>query len=257
MYRILILQIISCAASFAQQPWPHPNAHAHNDYEHQHPLLEALENGFACVEADVHFQNGKLLVAHNRATEHSPTLERLYFNPLDSILNLNNGFIYAGSKNPFYLMIDIKTESESTYKALKELLGHYPRLNCSTSSCAIKIFLSGERPIATIQKEGYSGFGIDGRPDDLGKGFTVEAMPVISDTYKNWSAWNGLSTPTANDLLRVHDLAQRVHAEGKRLRLWAIPDNEVVWDALLKVGVDLINTDHLQKLNTFLTKKGL
>src|SRR5438552_11057245 len=27
-------------------------AHAHNDYDHQRPLFEALENGFKSVEAD-------------------------------------------------------------------------------------------------------------------------------------------------------------------------------------------------------------
>jgi len=257
MYRIFLLQVISYTASFAQPQWPHPNAHAHNDYEHQRPLLDAIENGFSSVEADVHLHNGKLLVAHNRATDRSPTLERLYLIPLDSILKLNDNFIYPGSKVSFYLMMDIKTESESTFKVLKEILNHYPRLNCSISLCAVKIFLSGERPAATILKEGYSGFGIDGRPDDVGKGIPVDLMPVISDTYKNWSTWDGHSMPTENDLHRINGLAQRVHNEGKKLRLWAIPDNELVWDALLKVGVDFINTDRLNELNTFLKKKGL
>ena len=256
MYQTFVFCILSCTITLAQR-WPHANAHAHNDYEHQRPLLEALENGFASVEADVHLQNGKLLVAHNSATAHSPTLEKLYFIPLDSIIKSNNGFVYAERKVPFYLMIDIKTESETTYKALKALLSHYPRLNCSTNSCALKIFLSGERPITTIQKEGYAGFGIDGCPDDVGRGFSVDLMPVISDTYKSWSDWNGLSTPTEKDLARIKALAQRTHTEGKKLRLWAIPDNESVWEALLNVGVDLINTDHLKELNSFLKKKGL
>jgi hypothetical protein len=256
MYKSFVFFILSCPVTFAQQ-WPHPNAHAHNDYEHQRPLLEALENGFTSVEADVHLQHGKLLVAHNQATANSPTLERLYFIPLDSIIKLNNGFVYPGRKVPFYLMIDIKTESETTYKALKALLGRYPRLNCSTDLCVLKIFLSGERPITTIQNEGYAGFGIDGRPDDVGTGFSVSLMPVVSDTYTNWSSWNGLSMSTEKDVARIKALAQRIHTEGKKLRLWAIPDNEVVWEALLNAGVDLINTDHLRELNSFLKKKGL
>src|SRR4051812_12734941 len=33
-------------------------AHAHNDYEHEHPLLDALEAGFASVEADVWLVDG-------------------------------------------------------------------------------------------------------------------------------------------------------------------------------------------------------
>ncbi len=171
MYRSFFFILFSYAGCFAQSKWPHANAHAHNDYEHQRPLHEAIENGFTSVEADVHWQEGKMLVAHNLATAHSPTLEKLYLIPLDSILKKNEGHIYPGSKVLFYLMIDIKTEGESTYNALKELLNRYPRLLCMSDSCAIKIFLSGERPIGTILKEGYRGLGIDGRPEDVGKGY--------------------------------------------------------------------------------------
>jgi len=257
MYRSFFLLFFSCAGCFAQGPWPHPNAHAHNDYVHLRPLREALENGFASVEADVHLQHGKLLVAHDRTNADSPTLERLYFIPLDSLVKSNNGSVYAGSKTPFYLMIDIKTEGEATYQALKELLSHYPRLQCKPGSCAIKIFLSGERPLAVMMKEGYAGFGIDGRPEDIGKETAVDLMPVISDTYKNWSTWKAQTPPEYKDLQRIKDLAKRVHAEGKKLRLWAIPDNESSWQELLNAGVDFINTDHLHELNIFLTNKGL
>ena len=59
------------------------------------------------------------------------------------------------------------------------------------------------------------------------------------------------------DLQRVRNLAQRVHAEGKKLRLWAIPDNEMAWAELLDAGVDFINTDELKKLNDFLSQREL
>ena len=104
-------------------------------------------------------------------------------------------------------------------------------------------------------KEGYQGIGIDGRPGDLGNGFTVEMEPVVSDHYKNWSSWSGQAPPSEKDLLRIIELAKRVHAEGKKLRLWAIPDNPLAWEALLNAGVDLVNTDHLAELNEFLKKR--
>src|SRR5512135_1483640 len=48
------------------QPTPLVHAHAHNDYQHERPLLDALDRGFCSVEADVHLVNGELLVAHAR-----------------------------------------------------------------------------------------------------------------------------------------------------------------------------------------------
>ena len=44
---------------------PLPQAHAHNDYEHDRPLRDALDPGFTSVEADVWLVDGKLLVAHD------------------------------------------------------------------------------------------------------------------------------------------------------------------------------------------------
>ena len=43
---------------------PLGQAHAHNDYYHKRPLVDALSHGFCSVEADVFLKNGKLLVGH-------------------------------------------------------------------------------------------------------------------------------------------------------------------------------------------------
>ena len=62
-------------------------AHAHNDYEHERPLLDALAQGFTSVEADVHLIGKKLLVAHNaRDIQADKTLQSLYLNPLRDII---------------------------------------------------------------------------------------------------------------------------------------------------------------------------
>ncbi|WP_317193247.1 hypothetical protein [Mucilaginibacter segetis] len=42
------------------------------------------------------------------------------------------------------------------------------------------------------------------------------------------------------------------HKFGKRVRLWASPENTAVWKELLSCGVDLINTDKLAELKKFL-----
>jgi hypothetical protein len=245
--------LVSCSPEIH----PHPQAHAHNDYENQHPLKDALQNGFISVEADVHLKDGFLMVSHDKPGLRARSLEELYLVPLIELLKKNAGLVYRNYEEPFYLMIDSKTDSLSTYQAIREVLNKYPALLCQTSSCPVKIFLSGNRPIDFMLQDGYRGIAIDGRPDDLGKGYSVEIMPVISDEFKAWSIWKGKSRLRNEDMERVRALAKRVHAEGKKLRLWAIPDNPATWSALLNAGVDFINTDHLRKLNRFLIRKGL
>ena len=63
MVRALLFLALALTAS-AQKPLP--KAHAHNDYEHKCPLLDALDHGFCGVEADIYLVDGTLLVAHDR-----------------------------------------------------------------------------------------------------------------------------------------------------------------------------------------------
>lgn len=56
------------AAERKHAPRPLWRAHAHNDYEHPRPLLDALDHRFGSVEADVFLVGDQLLVGHD-ATE--------------------------------------------------------------------------------------------------------------------------------------------------------------------------------------------
>lgn len=244
------------SASFSQGKFPHTQAHSHNDYEQAKPLWDALQNGFISIEADVHLVEEELLVSHGPPKKDAPTLSNLYLAPIDSLLALHGGKIYPDYSGSLYLMIDCKTEAVSTYRALQKEITRYKSLMCHSIDCPVKIFISGNRARDAMIKSGYQGLALDGRPDDLGKGIAPELIPVISDHYSNWSAWKGKADAQPEDLARIRELAERVHAEGKKLRLWAIPDNEKAWKALLEAGVDFINTDRLPELHLYLSSKG-
>jgi glycerophosphoryl diester phosphodiesterase len=236
----------------------HINTHAHNDYEHDRPLFEALENGFVSIEADVHLVSGRILVAHDHPTSKSRTLEDLYLKPLDSIARINGGKIYRQKGATVLLMIDIKTDGIETFNALHQLLSKYAEaIDSREHKGSFRVLISGNRAFELIRNDSQHLSAIDGRPEDLGKGFTEEEMPVISENYKKIINWNGKGSPTKQDWNNLTELASRVHAENKKLRLWAIPDHENAWSVLLQAGVDFINTDKLKELNLFLTTKKL
>src|ERR1041385_3971816 len=76
----------------AAPPAPLLHAHAHNDYEHKRPLLDALDHGFCSVEADIFLVDGKLLVAHELGkTKPERTLQALYLDPLRELVKANGG----------------------------------------------------------------------------------------------------------------------------------------------------------------------
>ena len=65
-----------------------------------HPLLDALQQGFCSVEADVHLVDGELFVAHD-ANEIKPdrTLRKLYLEPLLARVRAHGGRAYEGARD--------------------------------------------------------------------------------------------------------------------------------------------------------------
>lgn len=233
----------------------HPNAHAHNDYEHTYPLWEALHHGFSSVEADVWLINQTLYVKHSRPLNlaKTPSLENLYLKPLFELIQKQER-VYPQSSEPFFLMIDIKARDTLSYQALQRVLIPYKSMLIGKEA-PVKIFLSGARPIALAKADTNRWVGIDGRPEDLGKGYSPDFMPVISQRFSKIIKWKGKSEISSENFQTLKTLADSCHAEGKKLRLWAIPETTLCWETLLKAGVDLINADRLQQLDKFLRER--
>lgn len=230
-----------------------PNAHAHNDYLHEKPLLEALSKGFTSVEADVHLVGGELYLGHWMPQMFpAKTLREFYLEPLHAILTRQNGKIYPAYEGVFYLMIDIKTDSLATYQALREQLLKHPLFQCNPH---FQVFISGNRALHHILNDEKEVAAADGRLADLSKNLPSHAMPVVSDNFKKHFKWRGKGAMPTHEKNKLKSLAAEAHQQGKKLRFWAIPDQPNVWQILLEAGVDLISTDDLQNAGNFLMNR--
>lgn len=246
---LLLFSTIYCSG----QQFPHPGSHAHNDYAHARPLFDAFTNGFTSIEADVHLLNGQLIVSHDYPVTTAKTLQSLYLQPMDSIIRKNKGTIYPKYSHPVMLMIDVKTDAEPTFSALQKALSSFKEnLQRPGHKGAIQVIISGNRDLELIKNDPEHLAAIDGRPEDIGKGYAAGLMPVISEAYFKITGEN-TTTPSPKALELITALAIKVHAEKKKLRLWAIPDNEIAWRSLIMAGVDIINTDKLEEVHQFLS----
>jgi glycerophosphoryl diester phosphodiesterase len=240
---------------------PLARAHAHNDYAHRRPLLDALDQGFCSVEADIFLVKDQLLVAHSVVDLNSSrTLDKLYLAPLRERIAQNGGDVYRGGP-AFTLMIDFKTEAEPTYDALKKVLAPYHDLiTCvkdgKVEDRAISIVLSGSRPSDTIAKENERYVGLDGRMGDLDSDSPAHLMPWVSDSWSKHFKWDGKGALSDAERAKLREFATKAHAHGRKLRLWGAPDNADAWRELNTAGVDLINTDDLAGLAKFLRANG-
>ncbi|MDR6555775.1 hypothetical protein J2809_000106 [Arthrobacter pascens] len=242
---------------------PHAAAHAHNDYEHDRPLLDALEHGFTSVEADVWLVDGELRVAHDLVdTRAGVTLESLYLDPLDELVRQQGDIIYPGWDGSLQLLIDIKSDGESTYAAIEKELAEHPQLMTrfakgKVTEGPVTAVISGNRPLIAMQAaEKRFGF-YDGRSADLASGMPAELMPLVSDNWTKLFTWQGVGTMPETERAKLHAYVEAAHAKGYRVRFWATPDQagparDAVWTELHNAGVDHINTDELAALDVFL-----
>lgn len=243
----------------ADKPAPEPlsAAHAHNDYEHRRPLLDALDHGFTSVEADVYLVDGKLLVGHDKADlQPARTLEALYLEPLLQRTRLNGGRIYRGGPE-LTLLVDIKADGEAVYTALKPVFEKYSEMlsvvrDGNLEVKAVRIILSGDRPIGTVSRESTRFAAIDGRSEDLVSKDPAHLLPLISDSWGRLFEWKGEGPIPEMEREKLKGIVKDAHASGRRARFWATPEKEAVWKELFDAGVDLINTDDLKGLQAFL-----
>jgi len=241
------------------QSVPLPNAFAHNDYRHKHPLYDALANGYTNIEADIFLKGGRLIVAHfNPYFKHNHTLEALYLKPLADRIAANNGEVYFGYKGPVLLMIDIKTDSDKTYAALQSLLQKYKHIlsvyhNGTVSPGPVTVVLSGHKPcrMLTNQQDRLAFIDEDLRKTNRDTAET-NVYKMASCKYSSLLKWRGNGLMSSQEQQKLCSYVLMAHKNGEEVRLWASPENKLVWQQLLKCGVDLINTDKLAMLKLFL-----
>ena len=233
-----------------------PNAHSHNDYLRERPLLDALDRGFCSVEADIHLVDGALLVAHDRdKCTPGRTLDALYLKPLWERFQAQ-GSTYP-QPAPFTLLVDIKADGAAAYAALDRQLAAYDAMlthftDTATSPGAVTVIISGDRPIETMLKSSPRRAGIDGRLSDLEGPLNPHQMPLISDNWLGHFKWMGQGPMPEAQAEKLAAIVKKAHDSGIRVRFWGIPQRESLWQALNGAGVDLLNADDLDKLQVVL-----
>jgi len=245
---------------FAAEVAPQPRAHAHNDYEHARPLLDALDHGFCNVEADIYLVEGRLLVAHDRKdVKPERTLSALYLEPLRERTRRNGGRVFPGQPS-FVLLIDVKSEAGPTYTALHAVLTTYADMLTTIRSGvvvpgAVTVVVSGNRAVKDIAAQSVRYAAVDGRADDLDTNPPAALVPWVSENWRKVFKWNWQGAIPAADSATLQAWVERAHRQGRKVRFWNTPDRPEAWTVLLEAGVDLIGTDDLAGLQRFLAER--
>jgi hypothetical protein len=241
---------------------PLPRAHAHNDYEHDRPLLDALDHGFASVEADVYLVDGELRVGHDpEDLVAGRTLQSLYLDPLARRVRAGHGHVYPRSRQQLQLLVDIKNNGVATYTEIDRVLRAYRTMLTTfhkgkVKAGAVTVVISGDRPRELMASQDRRYAFYDGRMSDLGQG-GASLIPLISDNWTNHFSWLGQGEMPEAERAKLREIVATAHRDGQRVRFWATPDTagaarDAIWRELVAADVDHLNTDDLAGLQRFL-----
>ncbi len=254
---LVYIQFAANAQSFAQQTYS-LSGFSHNDYWRKRPFFDALSNGFTHIEADVYLRGGRLVVSHFPPFfRRRHTLDRLYIRPIVEYIQARQ-HLPQTPMDTLILMIDIKSRSRKTIQALRKMLEPYRAiLSSSCNGKVIKrnltIVLTGKRPAGMVCDETEQIFFIDEDLQRVNEDLAYHYLyPVASCRYSRILKWRGKGEISLKERMKLRRLVVLAHRYGKKVRLWAGPEKQRVWQELSNCGVDLINTDKLSQVRDFL-----
>ncbi len=254
MKKIILTGIVFCLTFLGSygQKYTTSNAHSHNDYEQNEPFWKAYRKGFGSIEADVFLVNNDLLVAHEaKHVLPSRTLRTLYLDPIRQNILKNKGHIYPDKKKKLILLIDCKTDGVAAIRELIRELEAYPEIRKSKT---VTIAISGNRPDKELYYQYPEYIQFDGNVSDSYSERNLKKLALLSASFRNYSNWNGIGKIDSATQQRLLSEIERVHKLKKPIRFWATPDTPEAWKFLMESGVDLINTDKIEELASFLAK---
>ncbi|MFJ9388385.1 hypothetical protein ACIRON_06185 [Nocardioides sp. NPDC101246] len=241
---------------------PLAHAHAHNDYEHERPLLEALGHRFTSVEADVWLADDELYLGHFEP-DMSRTLQDLYLDPLAALVTANDGSVHPSWDGTFQLLVDVKSGGAEAWRVLERQLAAYESLFSLSSDGAVEVgpvtvIVSGERDRMEMAAAPLRRTFYDATLDDLDVDLPAGLVGMVSANWIDHFTWRGIGPFLARRRLR--EMVRRAHAAGWPVRLWGAPaavrhNRRRIWQVQLDAGVDWINTDHLDELAHFLARR--
>jgi hypothetical protein len=231
------------------------NAHAHNDYQHEPPLIAAYNNKFGSVEVDLMLNEEELLVAHTeKDIRYNKKFEELYIKPLVGFIKANNGYVYEDTTQSLVLMLDIKSDAKSTLDKIIYTISAYPEITgCKT----LKVLISGNKPMAKNYTSYPSYIWFDGLLSSNYKPEELARIYILSDNFINYTTWKGLDAFPAKSWEALQKAVAKGHSLGKKVRFWNTPDFVDGWQKVLELDVDYIDTYSIKSLAEFLKKNSI
>ncbi|MEJ0030449.1 MAG: hypothetical protein WDO15_08800 [Bacteroidota bacterium] len=113
--------------------------------------------------------------------------------------------------------------------------------------------MSGDYPPPNEWKNYPGWITFDGRPNVVYKDDEKKKLKLISTDFKSVSKWDGKGEIPSKDEEKLREVIDHAHNLNMPVRFWASPDFQNAWDKLEVIGVDILNSDHIDELSKHLS----
>lgn len=207
---------------------------SHNDYARTAPFWEAYAFGMNSVEVDIFDIEGKLLVGHDlEDLSDERNLEDMYIKPYVSLARKDKDF-------NMILLIELKSSPEQAMKDLTAALVKYPDVFGGGRG---KVIITGRVPSPECFRQFPPFFSFDAQTDIRYSPEQLERIAFFSADFSSMSCWNGKGALLPKEEAEVRKLIDKVHAAGKAIRFWGVPESVTMYYTMAGFGVDWINSD--------------
>ena len=185
------------------------------------------------------------------------TFEALYVEPIVTLFARNGGRAFRDSDQTLQLMVELKSETDPTLRAVAALLGRWPEVfDPEVNPAAVRVAVTGRVP-APEAFDRYPRFlGFDGAWDADYTPEQLERIALISTNFRDFSQWNGKGTIIPAEKERLEQVIDRAHEQGKPVRFWNAPEGTTVYYTFYDMGIDYINTDNPEVCAAFFADFG-
>lgn len=240
-----------------------PNFVSTQEFNTDKEIWPTFTKGVVHYEAEIMYIYGEVYVTSqmpDSANHTRPTLRSTYLLPIYSQYKKNQGKVHPNFDDEMYLFLNIKYDPKKTYYQVWEQLSPYHemltyRVGPQWHEGKLKVIFVGNAPMRTFQQERVCFVAAQGSVADLDKNYDNKMMPLIGIDFEEELDWNGVGKMPFDEYKSFKDIVNKAHDQGKKVRVYNLPDDEAIWEVMYTAGVDMISGIDATRFHDFLESK--
>lgn len=262
---LIFIALFSVLANFAvhAQTKLMPNFVSTQEFETEKAIWPTFTQGVVNYSAEIMYIYGEVYITSqmpDSANHTKPTFRSAYLLPIYSQYKKNQGKVNPNYDDEMFLFLDIKYDPKKTYNKIWEQLSPYHemltyRVGPQWHEGKLKVIFVGNAPMRTFQQERVCFVAAQGAIEDLEKNYDNKVMPLIGIDFEKEIDWNGVGKMPFDAYKKFKEIVIEAHKQGKKVRVYNMPEEVAIWEVLYTAGVDMISGNDPIAFQEFMDSK--